>query len=177
MQGKVQSESKVRRGHAKQDALAVCCLVFAGRAMPRAPAVARSGVQPSSIVQRILLEHCAVYLTAVLHACGGKWQAPTEKLDTLTGEGADALSATPAAPMQGKVESEMQGKVQSESKVRRGRAKEKLDTPTGEGGRADAPSATPATPPPHGGREPIAGFCGMILSPCARWCAFLPACL
>ena len=41
----------------------------------------------------------------------------------------------------------------------------------------EAPSATPAPPPPHGGWEPIAGFCGMTLSPCACWCVFLPACL
>ena len=90
MQRQVESKPKVRRGHAKQDAPAVCCLVFAGRAMPRAPAVARSSVQPSSIVQCILLQHCAVYLTAVLHACGGKWQAPTPKSVTPRGEGGRA---------------------------------------------------------------------------------------
>ena len=87
MQRQVESKPKVRRGHAKQDAPAVRCLVFAGRAMPRAPAVARSSVQPSSIVQCILLQHCAVYLTAVLHECGGKWQAPTPKSVTPRGEG------------------------------------------------------------------------------------------
>lgn len=67
--GKVEPKPKVRRGHGMQGmqgALAVCCLVVAARAGQRA--------------------HACRHLTAVLHACGGKWQASTPKSVTPRGE-------------------------------------------------------------------------------------------